>query len=462
MRFDLNDDDDMSITKFENMLESNEIGFFDSDEFEQIIEHYLDLGKMTLARKAIAMSIAQHPTSVHLRLFRAEMLIFDDKFDLAHALLNELHEVEPDNAEIFVQKANIYSKTEQHQKAIQLLELAVDLTPDPADIYNLIGMEYLFIEDYYKAKSNFIKCLELDEADYSALYNVMYCFDFLNEQKKAIKFLRDYLNTNPYSEVAWHQLGKQYYDLKLYEKALEAFDFAIIADDSFIGAYLEKGKALEKLKRYYEAIANYEFTLNLDDPTSFAYLRMGKCYLKLNNQEKAIHYFSKTVDEDPLLDKGWLAIVNFYCKRSEYRKALMYMEKAMEIDSENAMYWQKFAYINSSLGFYEEAEYGYKMALELGNYELKTWISRCDILLKLGEFDAVVSHLENGLEFYPKDEQLEMRLGGALITIGKPYEGLYYLKNVFSRDASHLDTFFNLFPRLKNKPSITTLIGSLR
>jgi len=27
------------------MLKSNEVGFFDSDEFDQIIEHYLEEGK---------------------------------------------------------------------------------------------------------------------------------------------------------------------------------------------------------------------------------------------------------------------------------------------------------------------------------------------------------------------------------------------------------------------------------
>ena len=51
-------------------------------------------------------------------------------------------------------------------------------------------------------------------------------------------------------EVAWHQVGKQYYILKEYKKALAAYDFAIISDDTFIGAYLEKGKVLEQLKRY--------------------------------------------------------------------------------------------------------------------------------------------------------------------------------------------------------------------
>jgi hypothetical protein len=43
--------------------------------------------------------------------------------------------------------------------------------------YNLIGMEYLFMDNLEMAKS-FIKCLEEDLDDQSALYNVVYCFEF--------------------------------------------------------------------------------------------------------------------------------------------------------------------------------------------------------------------------------------------------------------------------------------------
>ncbi len=460
MIYDLNDDDGLSISKFENMLKSNEIGFFDGSEFEDIIEHYLEIGKMVLARKAISMSIAQHPTSVSLRLYRAELLIFENKFEQAHLLLNELHELEPQNSEIYVQKANIFSKSEDHQRAIESLEIAVELTADPADVYNLIGMEYLFIENYVKAKASFMKCLEYDHEDYSALYNIMYCFDFLEEQDKAILFLNIYLESHPYSEVAWHQLGKQYFDQKKYNQALEAFDFAIIADDSFIGAYLEKGKVLEKLKRYPEAITNYEFTLSLDDPTSFAYLRMGKCYLKLKKKDKAIFYFSKTVDEDPLLDKGWLAIVNFYCDSNEFQKALMFMEKAIEIDSENALYWCKFADINRSLGFYEEAEYGYKMALDLGNFELKTWIDRADLLIKLGEYQAAQSSIEQAMDHYPEQPELQMRMGGILLILNKINESIFFIKEAFCASKQLIADFKSQFPEGCENSEIALLINT--
>ena len=49
-----------SLTKFESMLRTNNILFFDSNEFEKIIHHYLENGKISLAKKALKLSLDQH------------------------------------------------------------------------------------------------------------------------------------------------------------------------------------------------------------------------------------------------------------------------------------------------------------------------------------------------------------------------------------------------------------------
>ena len=132
----------------------------------------------------------------------------------ADALLNELYQLEPINEEIYIQKANILSKKDEHLQAIDVLKKALELTDDVVDLYSLIGMEYLFLDQFEDAKTYFMKCLEEDIEDYSALYNIIYCFDFLNQNTEAIEYLNVFLDENPYCEVAWHQLGKQYFDFK--------------------------------------------------------------------------------------------------------------------------------------------------------------------------------------------------------------------------------------------------------
>jgi tetratricopeptide (TPR) repeat protein len=271
-----------------------------------------------------------------------------------------------------------------------------------------------------------------------------------------------YLDKNPYCEVAWHQLGKQYFDKKEYQKALAAFDFAIISDDMFIGAYLEKGKVLEKLKQYDEAIECYKVTLAIDDPTSFALLRIGHCFEKLGQNDLAVQHYYKTVEEDPLLDKGWIAITKYYLKIQDYQNSLHYINKAINIDDDNVVYWKLYAQINHRLNFLEEAERGYKRTLELGNYELDTWLSRGDILIKLGEYEAAMFNFEQCVEFYPESEEVEYRLAGLKLKLQKISEGVIHLNNALTLNFDYNFILEELFPTIYKRQSVAKIIAKFK
>jgi tetratricopeptide (TPR) repeat protein len=440
------EDNNLSLHKFESMLKTNKVLFFDSEEFEEIILHYLDMGKSNLAKKALKLALEQHPKSTGLKLVQIEMLIFDDKLDLADKMLNELYAIEPTNEEIYIQKANIYSKKDDHNKAVELLNEALKYTDDLADVYNLIGMEYLFMDNLELAKENFIKCLEEDFEDQSALYNVVYCHEFLDQNKEAIAYLMKYIEKNPYSEIAWHQAGRLYYGLKEYENAVRAFEYATYIDDEFVGAFMENAKALERLNRYEEAILNYQRTITLDDPTSYALLRIGKCYEKLGNKKEAIKYFTQTVHEDPLLDKGWIAITDFYVRQKNYQKALFYVNKALEIDNQNSTYWKRYATINGAMNFFEEAEFGYRKAVEFGDTELDTWLFWVDILQFLNEFDSAIIALLQASEFFPESYEIEYRLAGLYFMLTDDKKGVFHLTNGLRLSFDNRFILEELFP----------------
>ena len=120
----------VSLSKFESMLKTNNILFFDSDQFEEIINHYLENGKIALAKKATKLGLQQHPSSTTLKLFQVEMFIFENELDIADILLDELYQIEQSNEEIYIQKANILSRRDQHKHAIVLLEKALEITYD--------------------------------------------------------------------------------------------------------------------------------------------------------------------------------------------------------------------------------------------------------------------------------------------------------------------------------------------
>lgn len=453
------EDYNLSLSKFESMLKTNKVLFFDSEEFEDIVLHYLDMGKSNLAKKALKLGLEQHPKSTGLKLVQVEMYIYDDKLDIAEKMLNELYAIEPTNEEIYIQKANIYSKRDKHEMAVDLLKTALEYTDDYADVYNLIGMEYLFMDNLEMAKANFIKCLEEDFEDQSALYNVVYCFEFLDQNQEAIDYLKTYIDRNPYSEIAWHQTGRLYYGLKNYELAATSFELATYIDEEFIGAYMERGKALERLKRYAEAIECYTQTIELDDPTSYALLRIGKCYERLNNKAEALKYYNKTVHEDPLLDKGWIAITDFYVRQKNYRKALYFVNKALSIDDQNRLYWKRFATINKAMNNIEEAEVGYRKAVELGDFELDTWLFWVDIMNIMGENNNGILTLIQALEYFPDQYQVEYRLAGFHFLLNEEEKGNFHLNNALRLNSKNVTILEDLYPTVWDRASVQEYIA---
>ena len=456
-----NDEEDffrMSISKFENMLKTNKICFFDSEEFENIILHYLDSGKINLSKKALKLGLDQHPNSIGLKLVQVELFVFENKLDKAEKLLNELQHIDPRNDEVYIQRANIFSKKGSHHKAIECLKVALQYTEDFADVYSLLGMEYLFIDEVLDAKEAFIKCLEHDSEDQTALYNVVYCYDFLDNHQEAIEFLEEFIDHNPYSEVAWHQLGRQFYILKDYRKAIESFDFACVIDENFVGAYLEKGKSYEKIKMFTQAINCYKETLQLDDPSSYVYRRMGCCYEALKNYDKALKYYLRSVHEDPLMDKSWIAIADLYLKKNDFKKALHFVNKALGIDEHNHLYWRRFAIINKDLLFLEEAELGFRKAVEHGDTFLDTWLYWSDTFRLLKDYPQAIEKLLKASDIFNDEYEIEYRLVGLYMLTNQTEKALYHLTNALALNYKNRTLLQEYFPTVWENEQVQAYI----
>ena len=245
------------------MLKTNSVFYFDSNDFINISHHYIDQANYKLAGRAVKMGLNQHPNNVDLMLLNSELLIFNSKYDAAYEILNFVQEIDPENREVYLQKATIYSKNNLSEEAIEILKSALSFIDDKIDIWNMIAMEFLLIEDFESAIPFFKKCLDYDDEDYQSLYNLVFCYENLGLIDESISELSHVLEKRPYSKIAWHQLGKIYKKQGKLKEAISAFDFAIISDDQFVSAYIEKAKILEKVRKYN--LKNINFTIKKGD-----------------------------------------------------------------------------------------------------------------------------------------------------------------------------------------------------
>jgi len=448
----------MSLSKFESMLKTNNVYFFDLVEFEEIIVYYLDTGKISLAEKAIKLGLEQHPQSIDLKLLMVELYLIENKIVKASKLLKKIALVAPENDEVFIQKATINSKKGFHKEAIVNLQKALSFTDDKIDVWSLMGMEYLYLDDFKNARISFSNCIEADYEDYAALYNIIYCFDMQKQHEEAVKYLRLYIDRNPYCEVAWHQLGRQYFVLENYKEALIAFDYAVLVDEFFLGGYLEKAKTLEQLGNYKEAIDNYLITLELDDPTAFVYIRIGECYEKLSNLDAAVSFYKKAVHEDPLLDKAWILLANIYFEQENYQKAAYYLAKALKIDDDNALYWKRYAEINLRLSFFEEAVTGFNSCLRLGDTSPEIYLGLVDVLSFLGEFNDALKWILEAQKIHKDSAEVEYRLVGLFLILNKEKYALSHLVKAMKIDYDAHTILNELYPIVFDNLKIQKLL----
>jgi tetratricopeptide (TPR) repeat protein len=436
-----------SLNKFEEMLKTNQVLFFDAIEFESIIHYYIDFAQLNLAKKAVKMSMEQHPQNIELMLLQSEIMLFDGSFNDAQILLEQIEQLSPDNEEIFLQRANISSKQKDHSNAIEFLLKALDITDEPIEIWSLIGMEYLFLEDYIRAKDFFLKCVRENSMDYQSLHNLLYCHDQLEENIEAISTLNKLLEANPYSEVAWHHIGKLYIKIDKFEEALSAFEFAIISDDTFTGAYVEKGKLLEKMGRINQAIDNYEFSAKLNAPNSYVIHRIGECHIKLRNNKLALQYFKQSIKLEPNHEKSWISLVDYFFKSGFFGKAKFYVKKSLKSNADCEELWRKSAEIHFKINLYKEAAFASQTANELGNNHFKNWIIWIDSQIYLRDWQSALATCQLALQYFNKQSAILYRLSGCKMRLGKKKEAIYIFNKIKS-DFKIPDGFDQLFPEL--------------
>ena len=434
-----------SITKFEQMLKTNHIYFFDAQEFEDIVVHYLGFGENQLAKKALKMGLEQHPDSNELLLLQSEIFILEEKYDSALKLLDYVEKLNPLDEEISLQKANIASKNGDHKSSIKFLNKALELSNDSSEIWNLLGMEHLLAEEFDEASYFFKNCIEDNPLDYSALYNLLYSYDQLDKNEESILALNEILEIIPYSEVAWHQLGLVLLKKGNQKEALSAFDFAIISDDNFTGAYIEKGKLLETMGRINEAIDNYEIALKTNEPSAFVFQSIGRCHEKLGNNSLAIKYYLKAIHLEPSNENSWIKLIEYYMAKGQYKKAKYYFKGALEINSESVTLWKKGTMIYKSLNQFQKELNAYQKLYDLGVFELPILLKHIDLLLQFKNWRKAYNITNEVYKSFPESKSLINRLGGCSMELGKKSEARYFL-SVEQLSREELLELSKLFP----------------
>lgn len=452
-----------SIDRFEEMLRNDQEYFFDVDEFDEIIEHYMSCSLWKKALKAVGMGMSQHPDSTALLLRKAQVLASMGKLNDALELLNYLEPFESSNEELYLSKASIYSQLRNYDEAIKNYKLGIEISNEGVDdLYLDLAFEYENAENYEEAVNALKSALEINPENEAALYELVYCFDHLKNDTECITFLEEFLDDYPYSFTGWYNLGNAFCKVSELEKAIDAYSYCIAIKETFSSAHFNKANTLVQLERYEDAIEAYNEALLYEEPDGLIYNYIGECFEKMENYEKALEHYKLAIELSPELSDAWLGIGIVKDVQGSLAESIKCIEKAISLDSDNAEYWGFYGEALEKMSLKNEAETAFKRALELDTSCREIWLSFSNFSMETHGAEAAIDVITEGISYLPNDIEFEYRLIAYLLQGRRTKEALSLLTATLKKDYAKHKLLLEYFPEAAKIKGVLDLIESYK
>lgn len=370
------------IERYELMEAREEATFFDLSEFEALIEHYLLYGKHNRARIVLRYARELYPESLGLQLRDAQILAGSGELDHAIPRLLNLLAFEPQNEEIHLTLASLYSQTHQHLKAIRHFRKVMDFC-DPetkGELYIDIALEYENLGHWDMAVQMLSEAVTHNPENETALHELSFCLETIGQNDRAIKVFQELIDQHPYSCPAWLGLGNALQRKSAYEKAIQAYEYCLVINEDFSPALFQKAGCLTLLERYHEAVECYHDTIVMDAPQAATYCMMGECMERLEKLSEAEGYYRAALDLDQDYADAHIGLGVIFDLRDQSEASLRCMEKAVSLDPGHVDYQLLLGNANKKAGNFLKAKALYDNALRLSPNNIDVWIEAIDNL----------------------------------------------------------------------------------
>jgi tetratricopeptide (TPR) repeat protein len=448
--------------RYERLSKNNSHFFFDADEFENLIEHYIQLGNLKRAGIVIAQAFQQYPYSASFMIKKAHLLYLEGGKKDAMALLEKAMIYEPGNPEIYQQIGAIYDESEEYALAIEYYDRAIAFGLNSEEL--IISKAYVY-ENWGKFEEAVIclnESLEQNPENYNAIYELAYCYDYLELPEKSIALYLKYIDRNPYSVHAWFNLGLLYARIEKYEEALQAYEFASFSDKKFSPAFSNMGNVYVILENYTLAIDAFKDALALEPENSQLHCQLGNCYKFIDNYEVARTYFRKALALDDKNAEGWLGMGLSYYYEDNYILALQNLKKAVKLSPEEDNHWSNLGHCALSMDDYDLAQQAYTKAYGLDPKNIENLKDFVYILYLNDMPDEAMGIMKEGLALWGNHPDLLAMNAGLLYESGHKAKADDFLEFALTLDPGADKILFEYFWELEENEHVLLLIARYR
>ena len=399
--------------------------YFDADQIDEMLDSFEDSNDYTYFDEVLALGLRLHPGNSALQIKKSRQFAYNEDYESALALLENI--AETDNQDLDMLKMECYCSLNQYSKVLEITE-------------ELIARDCDYLEEVFEYISPILNDLDMNKEardfvdrglalfpDNLILKNELcYILEAEGDVSRAIELCNELIDKNPFSYEYWFTLGRLHSMVGDYEKAIEAFDFALTCDDSDMELKILKAYCLYMNEIYEKAIEEYQEIKGDEEVMRRISPLMAECYMKLEQYEKAYQLLS-TIINDPNMEDGPANYINYIrccTETGRDNEASNKLFEAAQLYPSNVRLLSLLALSLLDSGKKEEAiEITNKIFKVIDNKntnpeiqeECDSLIQAAEYLLTKGEVDKAISYYKKVLQINPNTPMIHVFLAMAYL-----------------------------------------------
>lgn len=452
---------DELLSRYEQIKRGQATGMMDEEEFERIIDYFYQNSNEEQALLACDIARTYYPFSGTVLLLRAEILTQSQKYGQALKALDEMEQYDQNNLDAVLLRADILLGQIKHDQAAAWLEMQaknfegkdkVEVLLELADVYDES-------EEFEAVFETLKRIITIDKRHEETLQKICFWAEFTGRLEESVKLHTELTDEDPFNALAWFNLGAAWQGLKLYEKAIDAYEYCVAIDEKFEFAYRNMADAYMRIRNYDKALEVLQTHLEIGKPEDVIFEAMGYCYEKQKKFETARLYYRKASKLSPQDDGIFFKIGETYSREQQWEKAVKAYSVALHLDKDNASYCMAIGNCLMELDVKSEALVCFLNAVRLKPGNKTTWIALLRGLYLTGYFDEALTQLHVAIENCGDKPEFYYYHAAILIEMGKTKEGLLQLEKGLIAAPRRFKIFTGLNPEFLRRTNVSELIA---
>ncbi len=420
---------------------------WDDKTYFKLIDFYTNQGSIERALEVANTALSHYKFRTDFYLLKANLLMGKMQLNEAKGVLEQAAKLSPYDRQVQILKCKLLALQGHSEEALILVD-EIKLIFHKTDITDLLLLEAFISEtmkDFEKMFYTLKELLTHNPDNVEALEQIWVSVEFSKKYEESINLHLELIDRNPYSYLAWFNLGHAYSCLGEYEKALEALEYSFIINVQFEQGYLDCAELAVQMGQFEKAVDIYTDVLAHfgNDGDVVAYL--SDCLIRLERYKDAKKILHKAYKADPYNDEICYYLGLCYMRCHETDKAIDFLKEAITIEEYREEYHASLAECYSENGELHLAEIHFAKAARTGMEQSQYWTRYISFLLQNRNFEKAYKTIIRADKYSVGADLLFCKAAYHYLT-GHRDHALEVLKEAIQDDQTQLEIFTSLAP----------------